>query len=166
MTRDEMLDGLTGASYGAPNTVDLGDGRAVRLRVEIDQDSNLFDDEFYGKFAFVTSRYNDYGHDSRPDGFTGNAEILRGRGDPIWWEPPSGLTVKRGTREWSNYRQEIMELLEYGFIGLVAELLVGKDHYGKGIVRDSASLWGIESMADDDYKREIAGELLSELGVK
>jgi hypothetical protein len=161
-----MVAGLVDASYGAPNTVDLGDGRAVRLKVEIDHDTNLFDDEFYGKFAFVTNRYNDYGHDTRPAGFTGNAEILRGRGDPIWWEPPEGLSINRQSPEWHNYRQEILELLEYGFIGLVAELLDGKDFYGKGVVRDMASLWGIEYNADDGYKREIIGDLLSELGVK
>ena len=169
MTRDELADKLSGAEYGAPNTVDLGDGRAVRLRVEIDDSNPMNDDEdFNGKFAFVTgTRTHDYigGHNPRPAGFTGNAEILRGRGDPIWWEPPTDITIKRGSPEWSNYRQEVMELLEYGYRGYVLELCEGKDFYGKPVVKDMRSVWHVEWNADGDYQRELIRDLLSEIGI-
>lgn len=79
--------------------VELDDGRTVRLKIEPDDMPFLFrdrhgnlccNDEMWGEFAFVDTR-SDYRHNSRPAGFTGNAEIIQSRGgDPLWWEPPSG----------------------------------------------------------------------------
>ena len=47
-------------------------------------------------------------------------------------------------------------------IGVVLELCEGEDHCGAPIVRDSASLWGIDSL-EDGYLLTVVGELWGEL---
>src|SRR5690606_2451220 len=101
---DELARELLGQhpSHGAPATVDLDDGRALRLKVEPDDWPTLdLLEDCYGTLtaaeAYRGDRdYHRYptswvysGHDRpRPDGFDGNAEKLHVRGDGYWWQPP------------------------------------------------------------------------------
>lgn len=144
--------------------LDIGDGRALRLKVRPD-DTNPFDgdQEFYGRIASVDSvPVNDYGHRERPEDFTGNAEKLWiGRSDQVWWEPPAE-GPKRGTPEFEEWRAHVRQLGELGYVGVVLELLEGADGYGKPIVRKVASLWGIDSL-EDGYLSEVVSELWAEM---
>lgn len=136
----------------------LDDGRTIRFKVELD-DTNPFDDyDCYGKIAWVGRGYRE----NRPDGFDGNAEKLQAnRSDQVWWQPPAD--VKRTDPGFAKFRRQVTDLLEFGMCGYVLELCDGKDAYGRDIVVDVQSLWGIEPFAEDSYRVEIIGELLSEM---
>lgn len=151
---DTLLDRLDGD--GAE--IKLSRGRALRLRIETDQDSDLNDFDCYGRTA-PTSDYPD----TRPQGFDGNAEKIWLSGDAIWWQPPTDGPA-RGTAEFRSLRAMVRDLAEYGFHGVVLELTHGHDAYRRPIVRNVASLWGIDSL-ENGYLREVVGELAAELGI-
>jgi hypothetical protein len=145
------------------DTLTLDDGRVLRLKIEVDQDASINDFDCYGRVNMERIRRNDYGHEMRPDGFTGNAEKLwYGNDGPWWWEPP--VDVKRSDPVFKSLRDNVRELLEFGFKGVILELLQGEDAYHRPIVVESASLWGIDSL-DNGYIHEVVSELADELGV-
>jgi hypothetical protein len=165
MTPDERESILTMTDG---DTTELSDGRIVRLKIESD-DTNPFDNyDCYGKVAFVDDRRsNTFGEPAtRPEGFTGNAEKiwLQQNGGCIWWEPPKD-GPKRTDPEFASVRSMVNDLASFGMNGMVLELCDGTDAYGRPVVKDVASLWGIEPFADDGYRRKVIGDLLSELGI-
>jgi hypothetical protein len=155
------------------DTVKLDDGRTLRLRIEVDQDTNVMEEEFFGEFAWCDRldrrHMNDYGTPApRPDGFDGNAEKLStSHGDRYWWQPPRGdyeMTAKRGSDEFNSFRQLVMDLVEWGYKGVVLELCDGADAYGRPVVSAVASLWGIDSL-EDGYLAEVVKDLAAELPI-
>jgi hypothetical protein len=96
----------------------------------------------------------------RPDDFDGNAEKLWLSSDFVWWQPPPD--VPRTSEHFAAFRSQVRSLAEYGYCGVIVELLDGEDAYHRPIVREVASLWGIDSL-DNGYLREVVGDLLSEL---
>lgn len=105
------------------------------------------------------------GREIRPAGFTGNAEKLHyGQRAyyPIWWEPPKD--IKRSDPTFSKFRQIVQDLLDFGYKGVILEVLEGKDAYRRDIVTKSASLWGIDSL-ENGYLLEVVAELAAELGL-
>ena len=144
------------------DTLELDETRALRLKIEVDQDSDVTSDEFYGAFGEPRRDINT-GREIRPAGFTGNAEKLHyGQRAyyPIWWEPPKD--VKRSDPNFSKFRQIVQDLLDFGYKCVTLELLEGKDAYGRPIVTRTASLWGIDSL-DNGYLAEVVRELIDEL---
>lgn len=148
------------------DTIDLEDGRKLRLRIEPDMDAQINDFDSYGKIEWGTKDQNS-GHEQRPKGFNGNAEKLSiySGGVSLWWQPPEGMTAKRGTEAWRQERSAIRDLAEYGFKGVILEVLDGEDAYHRPIVTKTASLWGIDSF-DHGYLTEVLGDLATELGIK
>jgi len=147
------------------DTVDLPDGRTLRVRIVVDEDHSVTDEEFWGEFEWVRgSRWDD--HTRRPDGFDGNAEIFdRDHGSVLWWQPPRGdyaLSYGRGTKEFAEFRQSVRDLLNYGFKGVIVELLDGFDAYQRPIVTQSESLWGIDSVEDGALAYVVA-DLVAEM---
>ena len=143
------------------DTLELDETRALRLRIEVDQDANINDFDCYGRVNDERLRTNGYGYKMRPEGFTGNAEKLWwGNDGPWWWEPPAD--VKRTDPSFREFRVTVCQLLAYGFKGVTLELLEGRDAYGRPIVTRTASLWGIDSL-DNGYLAEVVGELVAEL---
>lgn len=149
------------------DSLEVGDGVTLRLRIYPDDSASINDyPDVYGRIECAPT--SNYGRDgmlmSRPDGFTGNAEKL-GVGqsyDRYWWEPsPNG--PKRGTPEFAKERQQVLNLLEFGFIGVVLERWERCDHCGTERMTESASLWGIENNADEAYLQETLRELLYEI---
>ena len=135
----------------------------LRLKIEADQDASINDFDCYGKVNTDRLRTNDYGYQMRPDGFTGNAERLYyGNDGPWWWEPPTD--VKRSDPGFRAFRDTVRELLAFGFKGVILELCEGDDAYGRAIVRNTASLWGCDSL-ENGYLLEVVGELVTELGL-
>jgi len=150
------------------------DGRELRLRIEHDEDHSILDEEMHGEFAWP-GRTNDYGRYDRPAGFDGNAELLGfGRSyDRIWWQPPrgdyalydDGKPARRGSKAFEEYRTTVLELLEYGYVGVIVELWHSCPTCASRHEDRSASLWGVEWNADDAYKREVIGDLIDELEI-
>jgi hypothetical protein len=94
---------------------------------------------------------------------TGNAEkIWYGNDGPWWWEPP--VDVKRTDPVFKSLRDNVRELLAFGFKGVTLELLSTCDGCHRSQVDSSASLWGIDSL-DNGYIHEVVSELADELGV-
>jgi hypothetical protein len=146
------------------DTLELDDGRVLRLKIEIDQDTSINDSpDCYGKINDEVLRRNEMGYYARPKNFTGNAEQLRyGNYGPWWWEPP--VDVKRTDPNFKALRDNVRELLAFGFKSVILELCQDNDCYGNYIVRHVASLWGIDSL-DNGYIHEVVRELASELEV-
>lgn len=163
-TNQEREDILAMADDG--DVTKLSDGRTIRLRIEPDDLDPFEEFDVYGKVELAGGPWNRDGmRKSRPDGFTGNAEKIWAvqNGECYWWEPPAD-GPRRGTPEFDKFRWFIRELLAFGCHGYILELLDGTDAYGRPIVRDTASLWGIEYGEDDAYRRTIIADLLEELG--
>lgn len=139
----------------------LDDGRMLRLRIEVDQDFSINDYDGDGKTEQHAHSYSE-DRPQRPAGFTGNAEKIQvDRGYWMWWEPPAD-GPKRGTPEFIAERARVRDLLECGFKGVVLELCVGIDAYGRPIVVGSESLWAIDSL-DNGYLAEVVSELAEEI---
>lgn len=128
------------------------DGITFTYKVVPDQDSSVFDDgDWYGELDVgVTHSWNR--RPDRPDHFDGNSECLGiGRSyDRVWWQPPKD-GPKRGTPEFAELRRCLLDLLEYGYVGVIVESEIGE-----------RSLGGIASM-DGDYQGEVVCELIDEL---
>ena len=136
----------------------LDDGRVLRLRVEVDQNASINDYDSDGRVEW-TRNNPDTGHSQRPSTFNGTARIIdRDRNSCLWWQPYEDLTTEQIREE----EPRILELVTYGFKGIVLELLDGRDAYNRPIVADIASLWGVDSL-EDGYLAEILNDLVSEL---
>lgn len=150
-------------------TFDLADGRKVRIRVEVDQDTSVSDFDCYGKVEWIGRNLYDYDgrRKGRPDGFDGNAEKLwtyESGAESFWWQPPKD-GPKRTDPEFAAFKQLVRELVTWGFKGVVVEVLDGEDAYHRPIVRDVASLWGIDSLDDTDLLAEYVSDLLIDVGL-
>lgn len=144
------------------DTFALDDERTVRLRILPDEGARPFDEfDCYGQVAPIHYGYGS--RDPRPATMNGNAEKLHDGRDAWWWQPPAD--VKRTDPGFAELRSHVRDLLAYGMIGVVVELVEDTDAYGRGIVREVASLWGIEPFPTDDYRREIIADLLEELSL-
>ena len=139
------------------DTLTLEDGRVLRLKIEPDYAASINDFDCYGHVWENSLPRNEMGYYVRPSAFTGNAEKLSwGNDGPWWWEPPTD--VKRTDPHFRELRGLVTQLLAYGFSRVMLELCKGNDYYGRPIVVNCASLWGIE-----DKSAEAVADLLFEL---
>jgi hypothetical protein len=148
---EELAADLT---YGRTNVVER-DGQVWRARVEPDCDHSVFDEDecYIGRLVWARER-----HGLRPDGFDGAARKLTTHGgDQVWWQPPDDITSV------TDFAQMVTDLLNYGYVGVIVERCEGEDGYGRPIVREASSLWGIDAMSSDTpYLAEVIGELVAE----
>jgi hypothetical protein len=146
------------------DTLELEDGRTLRLRLEPDQDASINDYESDGSIEWT--RNNAYGP-VRPDNYTGRARILnRDRGQTLWWEPPSIEMVGTVWTDEEMRKEEgrIRMLAEFGFVGVILEVCdKERDAYGALVVREQGSLWGIEWDVDAGYLQTVLSDLAAEL---
>lgn len=141
------------------DTLDLGDGRTLRLRIRPDEDIDPFKEfDCYGKLSECRT------DGQRPAGFDGNAEKLRLQHDCYWWQPPAD-GPKRGTDEFASLRQSVIDVANDGLYGVVLELLSGKDGYGQPIVAKVESLWAIDGLRQNDYLSTVVRDLADEMGL-
>lgn len=146
------------------DTIELVDGRTLRLRIEVDQDTSISDYECYGEIAPAKVWDRDGMRATRPRDFTGNAEKLwtcESGSECFWWEPPKD-GPKRTEPSFAAFRQQVRELVTWGFKGVILERLDGEDAYGRPIVTQTASLWGIDSL-ENGYLAEVVRDLADEL---
>src|ERR1035437_10345370 len=139
-TMNENTEALDLAQLrGDGDTLELADGRMLRLKIEVDQDTSINDSDVYGHVEQYSHDYIRDGHEPRPaDG------------------------PKRGTLEFGTFRRQVRDLLEMGFSGVTLELCSGTDAYGRPIVINVASLWGIDSF-EGGYLFEVVAELAAEV---
>lgn len=165
------------------DTVELDDGRTLRLRIETD-DESPFDHingcDAYGRVAWVERYRGDHyrGQATRPDGFTGRAVKLHVMGgDAFWWEPyyEGGAYTPPTSAE----QAWMAELVTFGFKGVTLELREsvtdsrGNDH---DVTVATAALWGLDTLDETNgygitVKRngylhdDILPDLAAELGL-
>lgn len=166
MTAGPVTDPLAGLCSDG-DTVEVA-GRTVRLSVVSDgvQFADLAEmGDCYGHTAWC-QRDPDYGRDRpRPDGFDGNAEKLHLRDGSVWWQPdPEGGTYRvKDPAAFAAFRQQIVDILEYGFMSYGLELLDGTDAYGRPVVTACAWIGGVEPFADAGYVEALVADRFAEL---
>ncbi len=171
-TREAILDALSDDG----DVFKFDDGRELRLRIEQDQDSSIRDADCWGEVSEYAYDYWRDGKTPRPDGFDGNAEKIEvDRGLWVWWQPPrgemawidpeTGKVARRDSEAFLKARSDVVDLLRYGFVGIIVELWHSCPECSTRHEDNSASLWGIESMVDAAYKREVISDLLDELDI-
>jgi hypothetical protein len=138
------------------DTIDLGNGLSLRLRIETDMDTDVNDFDCYGKVEWTSGGYGLT--PNRPDDFTGAARIIaRDRGSALWWQPWTGATEQ----EANDFLPTIRERVEYGFylIGLELRETVTDSRGGSHTVElDTAWLGGV-----DDTSAETLADILPDL---
>lgn len=158
MTTDTEIQTLADALRLDGDTAQLPDGSVLKLSILPDEGYDPFlDTESYGKVE-ACGRYNS----NRPDGFDGNGEILNSGGTAIWWQPPADAP-RRGTPEFRDLRQMVLDLIEYGMQVVLLQRLDGLDFRGRPNVVESASLCGVEPFANSEYIESIVIDLLPEV---
>lgn len=175
-TFDDICDALDQDG----DTIELDDGRTLRLRTGQDEEPVMdrLEPDCYGKVAWVAD--SPWGHPKeRPDGFTGRAEKIHLRDCSLWWEPPAdvydatqrqrrGEDIGRHTTI-RDLRLLLIDLFEFGFQYVALELLDGRDAYERPIVVAVHSIYGVEPVeyrAFCDFLRaDFLPDALTELGV-
>lgn len=137
------------------DTLELDDGRVLRLKIEVDQDASINDFD-YGKAEWTRS--NNFGS-VRPAEFSGRARKIDVDSPySLWWEPWEGATDE----QIHESIPRIVDLVRFGFKGVILELWSTCDHCNaKSLVKD-ASLWGIDSL-DNGYIHDVVTELAGEI---
>ena len=146
------------------DTLEIGDGRTLRLRIETDQEHDIYgDSDWYGSLEWVRNDRDYVGayNTRRPDGFDGRARVIEtdSHNGRLWWQPPVDVVDAQA----GAMRATIVDLVRFGYVGVILELCDGTDAYGRPIVVDSSSLWGIEWDMDSAYLAEIVSELVAEV---
>lgn len=152
------------ANKGDGSEVELADGRTLRLKLAPDECHSIMDGDdgdWFGRLEWE-GRPNDYGYAPRPSGMDGRARKISLRDGNVWWQPPADVTDEHLPALESDLR----DILEYGYQGIIVELVEnvtdsrGGDHR---VVVDTASLWGIDAMADDECVASVVTDLIAEV---
>lgn len=143
------------------------DGITYNVRIVPDHFTNINDDfDCYGQFEW--GQRDPYtGGPRRPDGFDGGALKLDTRDGPIWWQPFDGYhQMDRDAQR--TARQQMQDLLEFGFVEVVVERRGTCPCCGNTEILGMSSLHGIESPGifggtDEYIHNDIVPELISEI---
>lgn len=159
-TLEELREALAESLYGAPVTAEYA-GKVYRCSVGPDEYASVMDDgDWYGALAPITDRWYHF-PPTRPDGFDGRARKIHTRDGDYWWQPPADVTDEH----LSAMRENLTELLEWGYSTVALELLDGTDAYGSPIVVQVASLGAVDLTGNEpaDVLGDVLGDLLAEL---
>lgn len=160
---------LSGLAHDG-DTVDLGNGLSLLLRIEGDDSgmgwNDMMDAECFGTVEWTRATH---GHAPRPDGFDGAArKILTDGWDVCWWQPPTAKAI--GTvwtdEQWREQTAYVRERVEYGWSQVGLELRetvtdsLGGEH---AVVLDRTWLGGVDDTSSD-YLPSVVSDLYAELG--
>lgn len=166
----KLFDAITAELSGDRDSYTLPDGAVVRLSITPDDGDPFDDSDTWGRVAPVKPHRYTVHNAPRPAGFDGNAEIVDGRSDRYWWQPPADGPTRADAEAWRKMRYRIADLLEYGLKVVTLEVCRGYDAYGRLIVVDVAVLGGVDLFAGDAestaYLADIIRDLLSELSIE
>ena len=169
LTYDQSKELGDNTEYGSPATIEIGNGYTARLSLDFDDVCTINDFDCYGKVFHVARNTWNGSHADRPEGCDGMAEIITyGRGDAVWWQPPS--FDKEDRRRWyedheyrTMLRRQVTDILAFGFHILRLEICQGTDAYGRPIVVDYSVIGGIEPFCDAEtlasYVRDLAYDI-------
>ena len=153
------------------DTLEMGEHVRVTLKIEHDPDTDVNDFDCYGTLSdagtFGRGYCNDYGHHTRPDGFTGAARKLwHGNDGPWWWEPPADMR-NAPAEDLRRMAWRVAELAAYGFrcIGVVVEEEVESTIFrGMWSWQVVAEAW-IRGVDTDDpaYVNDLAREMFADV---
>ena len=146
-------------------TVNIGDRFALELKFEYDDLTTINDFDCYGRVSFNTRKnwYSNTG--SRPEDFDGMAEIIDWRDGRAWWQPPTDCRDQwySDPKFRSSLRQQVRDILDYGFQTVFLNLIETCDHCGTRRTIDFAVLSGIEPLLDSNlmsvYVHDLAADL-------
>jgi hypothetical protein len=152
----ELVDG---------DSVDLPDGRSIRLRLQQDEFASFADwPDCYGRVEYAaTNRMT--GYKDRPEWADGAARKIWAGNDCFWWQPPADIISNR--EQVGGYGRMIHELLIYGWQDVIVEILdEGTDAYGSPVVREYNSIGGVEwHMMNEDDRASLLADILADLNV-
>jgi hypothetical protein len=135
------------------DTLELTDGRVLRLRVEADHGPNVNDYDCYGRVEHVRTCGERH---ERPAGFTGAASKVDVDYPYVtWWQPPTDVHPQ--SPGYAELRQLVIDLVRYGFKQVGVELIERCDHGHEHVV-NAAWLGGV-----DELYPEIIAELVGEV---
>lgn len=150
---DEHETDLSGLRYDG-DTIDIGNGRSLRLSIEPDQDTSVNDYDSCGTIEWTNG--------DRPSNFTGLARIIeRDRGSNLWWQPWDGATEQEAT----EFLPTLTELITYGFsvVGLhLTETITDSLGHDHTVTVDSTYLGGVDDTSPA-YLPSILSEMIHEL---
>lgn len=136
-------------------TITLSDDREIRLEIVPDEVMSL--DEFSDCYGSIELDHKSCytGYSRRPEGFNGAARKFSTRDNDYWWQPPEDLVNDpENCAEWFKIVRDYYNG-DWWYVGVAITInTCGRD--------ESASLWGIESNAGEDYFKETIGELIKE----
>ncbi len=136
--------------------VTLAGDYILRLRISGDEFMTIDDfEDFYGRVTPQNKRDS-----RRPEGFNGRARKITNPSGTYWWQPPADVADD----QLAELKRSVAQLIEYGFISVTLELIQGQDGYGRPIVREHVSTFGVEWDASPSDIARIACDLFEELG--
>lgn len=161
-------------------SIELPDGRTLRLVENPDYDCQISDFDCYGRIEFIPRHKRQ--HSTRPDGFDGFArKVWSHNGECFWWQPPDDLrTAKREpvyvedghgvvhrhpyvfTDPVGTLQRNVADLLTFGFVVVGVEVLSDCESCHRAQVIGSAYIGGVEAMADRDYTLDLVADLVAE----
>lgn len=151
------------------DTLDLGNGLSLRVRVEGDDSgmgwNDQMDAECYGTVEWV---HQVGGYPERPAHFDGAARKIMVDGyQTCWWQPPTAKAI--GTvwtpEQWREQTAYVRERVEFGWYCVGLELRetvtdsLGQSHT---VVLDSGWLGGVDDVSDE-YLPEVVSDLFANL---
>lgn len=148
--------------------LDLPSGGFLRITTEPDHYTTVNDFGCYGRVEW-SHRKNYMGYAIRPEGFDGAAEKLdTDRGSVLWWQPYT--PDKAARRQWHTdpeyrrtMRRLVRDIVAYGFQVWRVEYCHGTDAYGRDVVRDFATLGGIDPGTDLGDELGYLSDLVAQL---
>lgn len=158
---DALANSLLDSYWLDEHTYDLPFGSELVAVLDSDPYSDIISESGQGVWCGSLSHaYRDHYSgrtESRPDGFTGAAEILYiGRSaDPVWWEPPEDMRTPGPNRD--SLRSTVVRILEDGYSTLTLS------HRLAGRTLATASMSGIEPDLDPSDMSDILSDLYSEV---
>lgn len=147
------------------DTLDLGSGLHLRLRIEGDDSGHGWNDqmdaECYGAVEWVRGR-------ERPPSFDGAARIVgRDGSDTCWWQPPTAEAIGTvwSVEQWAKQTQYVRDRIEYGWwsVGLELRETLTDSYSGEHTVTvDTRWLGGVDDVSAE-YLPEVLADLWAEL---
>ena len=156
---DRVVDLEPGEYPSDEGTYRTSAGQLFRVTTDADEWMDLRDaGDWYGRAEFF--EYRD-GRKERPEGFDGGARKIDLRYGFLWWQPPTDALADPELLE--SLRRGLRDLADFGYKVVTVETLDAEtDYYGRSIVRNGASLGGIEPF---DEIGPMVRDLIAELEI-
>lgn len=135
--------------------IDLGDGRAARVKVDSDDIDPFSEYGCYGRVEYAR------GHDrQRPTGFTGAARKLASRFGPVWWQPPADLLHDPDALAAVTARVEAYFRDDWSFVAILTRVFAAPCACCGERKETHDAVGAVESDSDAEHFRDLLTDLL------